>query len=152
MLPLVLVLLNDAMAQLSEAVGDVQVATAPHVPAVAVNVWLEGIPEITGMMLSVTVTVNDSSAVLPDPSVAVYVTVVVPTGKDEPETAVGISEETLQLSEAVGAVHVTVAAHVPAATFVVMLEGIPEITGSVTSFTVTVKLALVVCEAASIAV
>ena len=46
---------------------------------------LEGQPVICGAVLSVTVTLNEQVAIFPFVSVAVYVTVVVPTGNIEPE-------------------------------------------------------------------
>jgi hypothetical protein len=76
----------------------------------------------------------------PFTSTAVYVTVVVPTGNDEPDVLEGVNVETEQLSLAVGAVHVTVAAHKPAVALTVMSDGIPLMVGSCVSFTVMVKL------------
>jgi hypothetical protein len=49
-----------------------------------------------------TVTVKVQLAVLPDSSVAMQVTVVVPTGKVEPEGGVQAADTLGQLSEAVG--------------------------------------------------
>lgn len=50
-----------------------------------------------------TVTVNEHEAVLPDASVAVQVTVVVPTGKVEPDAGEQTTVTPGQLSDAVGA-------------------------------------------------
>ena len=58
----------------------------------------------------------------------------------------------LQLSDAVGAVHVTMAPQSPSSFACVMSAGMPEIDGSSSSFTVTVKLIVVSLPAASSAV
>jgi hypothetical protein len=50
-----------------------------------------------------TVTVNEHEAVLEDPSVTVQLTVVVPTGNDEPEAGTQLVVGEGQLSDAVGA-------------------------------------------------
>ena len=57
---------------------------------------------IVGGWQSLTVTVNVQVAVLPDVSVAVQVTVVVPFGKNEPEAGVQEAVTPGQLSLAVG--------------------------------------------------
>jgi hypothetical protein len=68
---------------------------------------LDGVPEITGAVLSTTVTVNDVELLFPATSVNVYVTVVVPTANTSPELLVDDTVTVpLQLSIAVGAVHV----------------------------------------------
>ena len=56
---------------------------------------------ITGGCVSCTVTVNEQLAVLPDPSVAVQLTVVVPLAKLVPEAGVQTTLTVEQLSEAV---------------------------------------------------
>ena len=104
--------------QLSEAVGFAQFGVA-QVPVV-VKLMLVGQLAIVGGVASfahgstavfVTVTVKIQVATLPFASVALYVTVVVPTGKHEPipKPAVGAevtdTEGVEQLSAAVGAVH-----------------------------------------------
>ena len=58
--------------------------------------------------MSKVVTVNEQLAVLPEPSVAVQVTVVVPVGKQEPEGGLQITVMPGQLSEAVGEGKLTV--------------------------------------------
>ena len=63
--------INETPAQLSDAVGAIQVATAAHVPAAAVSVMFAGTPAMVGFSASVTVTVNDAMAVLLEASVAV---------------------------------------------------------------------------------
>ena len=75
------------MAQLSADVAAVHVTFVPHALASLVTVMLAGVPEITGSWLSTTVTVKVDVATLPWMSVAVYVTVVTPTGKRSPEAA-----------------------------------------------------------------
>ena len=91
-----------------------------------------------------TLTVKLQDAVLPEASVAVQVTVVVPTGNTDPDgglhTTVGGGG---QLSVAVGGTYVTVAVvvngHDTCAAFVIP-AGHPINTGGCVSFTVTVKL------------
>ena len=58
-------------AQLSCAVGAVQVTTAEQLPESLVWAMLEGMPEITGSSSSVMVTVKEAVAELPSASVAV---------------------------------------------------------------------------------
>jgi len=53
------------------------------------------------------VTVKEHAAVFPEESVAVQVTVVVPTGKFEPEAGTQVTFVTAQLSEVVGAGYMT---------------------------------------------
>ena len=68
---------------------------------------LDGVLEITGLVLSTTVTVNEVVLLFPATSVNVYVTVVVPTANTSPELLVDDTVTVpLQLSIAVGAVHV----------------------------------------------
>ena len=65
---------NVVTAQLSVAVGAVQVATCVQVAGLApfdVNTMFEGQPAITGLLLSVTVTVNVQVVTLLCTSVAV---------------------------------------------------------------------------------
>jgi hypothetical protein len=76
---------TDASAQLSLPVGIVHVTTALHRPGSVFCTMLLGQPEIVGGTVSVTVTLNEHVETLPEVSVAVYVTAVVPTGKLEPE-------------------------------------------------------------------
>lgn len=70
-----------------------------------------------GASLSLTVTVKLHDG----PAVVVQVTVVVPTLKDDPEAGVQVTVP--QPAAVVGAGYVTLAAHCPAATFVVTLPG-----------------------------
>ena len=105
--------------------GTALVCTALHCPASVPVVILLGQPLIVGSSLSSTVIVKEQDAVFPEPSVAVYVTVVVPTLKDAPLAGPEVSEALApeQLSFTEGVVYVTVAAHVPLAALTVWLEG-----------------------------
>jgi hypothetical protein len=68
---------------------------------------LDGVLEITGLVLSTTVTVNEVELLFPATSVNVYITVVVPDGNVSPEVWLDDTVTVpLQLSIAVGAVHV----------------------------------------------
>jgi hypothetical protein len=135
--------------QLSVACGGVHVATAPH-EEFAASVMFEGQPVITGLVLSVTVTLNAHIETFPAPSVAVYFTCVVPTGKEFPGVCVLVNV-TEQLSVACGGVQLagTAQAEFPAT---VMLEGQPVITGLVLSMTVTLNIQIAVFPAPSVAV
>ena len=74
-------------------------------------------------------------------SIALQLTVVVPTVKLEPEAGVQVTVAPGQLSVTVGLVKVTVAAQVPvAAAMLVMFDGQAPSTGSWVSLTVTVKV------------
>ena len=66
---------------------------------------------ILGFWLSLTITVNVQVAVNPTASVAVQVTVVVPTLNSEPEAGLQIVATPGQLSVAVGEAYVTTALH-----------------------------------------
>ena len=101
-----------------------------------------------------TVTVKLQVAVLPDVSVAVQVTVVVPTGKIEPLSGVHTEVTPGQLSDTVGAGKVTVAlleiGQVCAATAVTFVGQV--IDGGCVSLTVTVKVQEAVLFELSVAV
>ena len=56
----------------------------------------------------------------PEPSVAVYVTVVIPMGKSVPEFLLTDNETEPELSEAVGSVQLTVAVATPLSVLVAM--------------------------------
>jgi hypothetical protein len=60
---------------------------APHIP-VAALATMSGWFEITGDSSSTTTTLKEQVELLPEASVAVEVTIVVPTGKTEPEEGV----------------------------------------------------------------
>jgi hypothetical protein len=103
----------------------------------------------TGAWLSTTVTVKEQVAVLPEGSVAVAVTAVVPTPKKLPEAR---ENETVaeQLSVAV-AEYVTVAPHWPASMLTVRLAG-QVILGRMLSITVILNVQVVTLLEASVAV
>jgi hypothetical protein len=63
--------------------------TAPHEPASVCTEIFAG-HVITGFSLSITVTVNVLIVVFPEGSVAVEVTIVEPTGKNDPETGIDV--------------------------------------------------------------
>jgi hypothetical protein len=87
--------------------------------------------------------VNWHDAVFPDVSIAVHVTVVVPTAKLDPEAGLQFTVCPGQLSLLLGAVYVTVAEPDPAGfSSVVIFDGQAPIVGSCVSLTVTVKLHL----------
>src|SRR4051812_875921 len=104
---------------------------------------------MTGGVMSVTVTVKLQLLELPAASVAVALTVVVPTGKLEPDDLLVIMVEDEQLSLAV-TVKLTGAAQVPGIALTTILPG-QLITGGVLSMTVIVCVALVLRLAASVA-
>jgi hypothetical protein len=131
------------------AVGAVQVTTFEHSEAVNETLMLEGHPDITGAVLSVTVTLKVHVAVFPAASVAVYVTAVVPRLNDVPD---GVRVEIVAQPFAVGGVQVTTLAHSEAVNETLMLEGHPEMTGAVLSVTITLNVHLDVLPAASVAV
>ena len=137
--------------QLSADVGGVQLTAAEQTPASAVWVMSAGVPLMEGFSSSVTVTVKLEVEVLPEGSVAVYVTVVVPTAKVSPEPWEDVIVEE-QLSESVGSVQVTTALQSPASLVWLMFEGMPEMAGASTSLTVTVKDVVVVLPQSSSAV
>src|SRR5437899_754769 len=85
-----------------------------------------------------TVTVKAHVLELPLLSIALLVTVVVPTGKAKPLEGLLVTLVTAQLSVAVTA-KVTLLAHAPATAFTVRLAG-QVLAGGCVSFTVTVKL------------
>ena len=60
--------------------------------------------ETVGACVSCTVTVNEQLPVFAEASVAVHVTVVTPTGKDDPDNGAHTTVAPGQLSEAVGVV------------------------------------------------
>ena len=87
-------------AQLSVVVGTATVAE--HSPITGASTGA------TGGVLSTTVTVKLQGVLLPEVSVATYVTVVIPTGKREPGVIFGSKLAKPQLSLAVGGVQDTV--------------------------------------------
>jgi len=109
-------------------------------PGVAVTAVTFVGQTIAGACVSLTVTANEHAVVLPEVSVAVQVTVVVPFGKAPPEDGLHTIPATPQLSIA-EAEKVTTAEHWPASVALVMLPG-HAMTGGSASFTVIVKLQL----------
>jgi hypothetical protein len=107
----------------------------------------------TGSSTSSTVTVRLQVPVLPAPSVAVKVTVELPTGKAEPLAGppLCVTVGVPQLSVAVGVVIVTTAEHWPGSLFT-EIDGGQVTDGLPVSGTVTVKLQLAVLPAASMTV
>jgi hypothetical protein len=94
--------------QLSVAVGAVQLTEAWH-DEFADTVISDGQFEITGLVTSLTITLNAQVDEFPDRSEKVYVTWVVPFGNVAPEVCVLETFTVPQLSDAVGAVQVAVA-------------------------------------------
>ena len=83
-----------------------------------------GMPEMVGSSSSVMVMSKEVDVLLPQSSVAVYVTVVVPTSKKSPELWVEVKVSRVQLSVAVGAVQVTSAPQSPASAVWLMSDGV----------------------------
>ena len=96
--------MTTTSGQLSEAVANPGSIRAPHCPASLETVTSGGAVTV-GACVSLTVTVNEDDA----PDVAVILTVVVPTGKNEPEA--GLTLTIPQVPEVVGAGKVTTAPH-----------------------------------------
>src|ERR1043165_2924474 len=124
--------------QLSLVVGVPNVTfCATFVPGLFVVVTSGG-QTIVGNCVSRTMTVNVQVLLLPAVSTATFVTVVVPTGNEDPLAGVLFWLATLpQLSEAV-TLNVTLLAHAPAAALTVMFVG-QLIVGACLSSTVTVN-------------
>ena len=96
----------------------------------------------TGACVSLTVTVNEQLLVLPEGSVAVQVTVVVPIANIEPESGAHTTVVPGQLSDVVGSANFTVAPHTFASFGTVTFAG-HVITGAVVSVTVIVNVHVV---------
>src|SRR5439155_18044827 len=88
--------------QLSAPVGVMKLTTALHIPG-SVDWVMSAGQTIVGGCASLTVTVKLQVPVLPDVSVAVQLTVLVPTGKVAPEAGLQAIVEPEQLSVAVAA-------------------------------------------------
>src|SRR6187200_405206 len=93
---------------------------------------------ICGASVSLTVTVKVQTLVLPEASVAMLVTVVVPTGNAEPEAGLETRLVTRQLSVALTVNVTLLALHWPASAARTMLDG-QVVCGASVSLTVTVK-------------
>ena len=122
---------------------------APHWPAVLLTTTLAG-QVITGACVSLTLTVNWQVLTLPEASVAVTVTVVVPTGKKLPEAGELVIVTPGQLSVAVG-VKETFAPHWPAVFGTTILAGQVTV-GGCTSLTLIVNVHVAVLPDASVTV
>lgn len=98
--------------------------------------------ENTGNSLSVTVTVNEHTLLLPLASTAVYVIVVVPIGNIDPlgKPAVCATTSPPQLSVATGAGHETMAEQFPGVLFTLILSGHDVKIGACKSVTVIVNV------------
>jgi hypothetical protein len=107
-------------------------------------------PVIAGGCASITVTVKLQLAWLCAPSAAVQVTVVVPTGKIDPEAGEQLESTTAQLSLVIGW-NVTTAEQEPASLFWIILAG-QVIVGGVVSTTVKVVVQVAALFAASFTV
>lgn len=86
--------------QLSVAVG-VNETFAPHWPAVLLTIIFAG-QTMVGNCISLTLIVNVQVVVLPVASVAVHVTVVIPTGKKDPDAGLAVTITPGQLSDTCG--------------------------------------------------
>jgi hypothetical protein len=104
-----------------------------------------------GAMLSVTITLCAQVAVLPLASVAVHITVVVPTGNAVGALLVIVGGVQLLLSVAVALPSTTLVAVQPLLVALLIVPG-HVMFGGVTSLTSTVKLQVAVNPAASLAV
>ena len=138
--------------QLSEAVGAVQETMASHSPASLDTAMSAGVSAMAGSSSSVTVTVKEADVLLPAASVAVYVTVVLPTAKEAPLLWLDVNVVTPQLSAAVGAVQETRAAQSPASLLWEMSIGMPEMLGFSSSVMVMSKEVDVLLPQSSVAV
>jgi hypothetical protein len=140
-------------AQLSLAVGVIQLTTALHDPGLFEVIIFNGQVTNVGFWLSVTVTVNEQVAVLPPASVAVKLTGVVPTGNNEPEgnPAVWVITTPGQLSLTAGAAQETIAPHNPGLLITLVLPGHEVNIGTWLSFTVTVNEQTLTLPLASVA-
>jgi hypothetical protein len=122
---------------LSVTVGGGKLTTAWHCPAGILTATVEG-QVIVGACVSLTVTEKEHVEVLSAASVAVQVTMDVPSGNAEPEGGVQVGAGLEQLSTTRGAEYVTTTEFCPGGAEV---EILPEhvIRGAVVSFTVTLN-------------
>ena len=108
--------------------------------------------ENTGGVWSSTMTLNTQVETFPDPSVAVYVTTVVPSGNTSPGAWVDVNAGVPQLSVVVGGVQVAIPSQDPLAGTTMSAGMHPDITGFVSSLTITLKEHVAVFPSASVAV
>jgi hypothetical protein len=124
----------------------VKLTAFPQVPVDETTVMLPG-QLITGAVVSTTETWNAQVEIFPETSVAVYVTVVTPTGKTVPGLKLLVIVK-LQLSVAVGIVH-----EIAFEQFVVTIsDGQLENTGATLSIIITLKLQVAELPLESVAV
>ena len=142
-------LVTTTPGQLSVAVG-VKLTLAPHWPAVLGTIIFAG-QVTTGNCTSLTLMVNVQMVILPDASVAVQVTVVMPTGKKLPEAGLVVILTPGQLSETCGPGYTTIAPHCPTE-FVVTIFAGQMMVGNWVSLTVTVNVQVFILLDASFAV
>jgi len=146
--PLAGTLVTLASAQLSLAVM-VKLTLLEQTPGAAFTMRFAG-QVICGSCVSLTVTVKLHVLLLPLLSRAVLVTVVVPRGKAKPLAGLLVMLVTAQLSVAV-TIKVTLLVHTPSVAFTTrLLEQV--ITGDWVSFTLTVKLQVLLLPCVSVAV
>src|SRR6186713_1439955 len=137
----------------SEAVTGPKVNSAPPGPVATRLIGPTGMPLSTGAVVSVTVTLKLSADVLPCESLAVQVTMVVPTGIMLEVAGVNITGRSPSTrSDAVTGPKVSSAPPGPVATRLIGPTGTPLSTGAVLSVTVTLKLADDVLPCESLAV
>lgn len=103
-------------------VGGGKLTIAPFLPG-SLNTWISAGQMMVGGAPSMTVTLNEQVLVFPAASVAVQVTVVVPTGKNEPDAGVQEDVRPGQLSVTVGSGKLTFVPLEPGSTKTVMLAG-----------------------------
>ena len=128
-------LLTEATLQLSEVIGVPNVTLNATQELFALTTKLTG-ATIVGFCVSITVTVKLAVLVFPAASVAVYVTVVVPSENTSPELCVLVIVTPAQLSVIVGVVQVAVALQFPVLLLMIRFAGIFVITGAKLSTTV----------------
>jgi hypothetical protein len=126
------------------------VTTDEHTPETFVTM-LPGQLNVGGTLLVVTITLNVQLLVLPETSVAVQVTVLVPFGKLEPLAGLQALLTPAQLSLTVGAKITTWLLQVAGSAFVEMFAG-QVIVGRTDSFTVILNEAFAVLPDGSLAV
>ena len=138
--------------QLSVPAGGVKVTTAPHCPASLFTAMFE-LQTIAGNSVSVTVTSKEQETALPEASVTVNVSVVIPIGNKAPlaNPAVCVVVAPAQLSVPAGGVKLTMAPHCPAS-LTVAIFALHVITGISLSVTVIVNEQVAVLPEGSVAV
>ena len=131
-------------------IGAVQETSFEHSLSRRKTVMSAGQFEITGAVLSATITLNVQVDLFPAASVAVYVTAVDPRLNTVPGVCVLAS--VTQLALTVGAAQVTAFEHSDADSVTEMFDGHDEIMGSVLSVMTTLNVHVDLCPAASVAV